>query len=256
LDNAVLQYNFFPHYYIETKDVYETILCECLNQSKKTVSLFGGKFSRITNQENKQPDVIADTSGYEIDFKMMISEQLKEFQSRTSPIAQELAPGVKSYSYPPSLKKKVVLLWNCCRNIDDNRLKELRNKRDMESKAVTHFFDKVINQDKNILLFIPVFFSTIDKNLCPEDQFKAIFQEISSTTSFIYEFRNKNKSGFDTFIIYAINIPQNKELSFVISKFTSNGLELIDTVRFFSLATTQQLSLDNDCKGVNFKLIE
>ena len=24
MDNAVLQYNFFPHYYIETKDVYET----------------------------------------------------------------------------------------------------------------------------------------------------------------------------------------------------------------------------------------
>ena len=48
------------------------------------IGLCGGNFSLIKDQCNKQPDVIADNSGYEIDFKMMISETLKEFQSRTA----------------------------------------------------------------------------------------------------------------------------------------------------------------------------
>lgn len=35
MENAILQYNFFPHCYTSNKDVYEPILCECLNKSKK-----------------------------------------------------------------------------------------------------------------------------------------------------------------------------------------------------------------------------
>lgn len=235
--------------------MYETILCECLNKSNKVIKLFGGKFSRILNQENKQPDVIADNTGYELDFKLTISEPLKEFQSRTAPTVEEIFPGVKSYSNPQQLKKKVVLLWNCCRNMDETRLQALRKKSDMEAKAVTHFYDKVINQNKNILLFIPVFFSTIDKTLCADMQFETIFQEISSTTEFIYEFRNKNKEGYDTFIIYVINIPEEKEFTFVISKFTEKGLELIDKVRFFDLKSTQKLASENDCYGVGFRIM-
>ncbi len=127
MENAILQYDFFPHYYTSNKDIYEPILCECLNKSKKMIDLCGGKFSLIKNQCNKQPDVIADNSGYEIDFKMMISETLKEFQSRTAPIAQEIAPGVKAFHNPPQLKKKVVLIWNCCRNIHPSQLRRVNN---------------------------------------------------------------------------------------------------------------------------------
>ena len=245
MQNAVIQYDFFPHYYISDKNTYEMILCECINKSKKMIDLCGGKFSIIVDQHNKQPDVVSDISGYEIDFKLMISETLKEFQSRTAPIAEEIAPGVKAIYNPPSLKKKVVLLWNCCRNIDDSRLQYLRTQKDMEAKAVTHFFDKVLNTNKNILLFFPVFFSTVDKSLSSEMQYETIFNEVSSTTSYIYEYRNKFCSGFDTYVIYAINIPNQNEFTLIISQCTSNGLKIIDTVRFFSLETVQKLALEN-----------
>lgn len=245
MENAVLQYDFFPHYYISNKDTYELILCECLNKSEKMVNLCGGKFTLITNQCNKQPDVISENMGYKIDFKMMISETLKEFQSRTAPIAQEIAPGVKAFHNPPQLKKKVVLIWNCCRNIDDTRLQYLRTQKDMEAKAVTHFFDKVINTDKNILLFIPVFFTTVDQSLPTEMQYETIHSEISATTSYIYDYRNEKSNGYDTFIVYAVNIPDKKEFSMIIAKFTANGLEIIDRVSFFSLESVQKLAIEN-----------
>lgn len=245
MENAVIQYDFFPHCYISDKNTYESILCECINRSKNMIDLCGGKFSIIVDQHNNQPDVVSDISGYEIDFKMMISETLKEFQSRTAPIAQEIAPGVKAFHNPPPLKKKVVLLWNCCRNIDDSRLQYLRTQKDMEAKAVTHFFDKVLNTNKNILLFFPVFFSTVDKSLSVEMQYETIFKELSTTTSYIYKYRNKFCNGFDTYVIYAVNIPNQKEFTFVISKCISNGLKMIDTINFFSLETVQKLALEN-----------
>lgn len=245
MENAILQYDFFPHYYTSNKDVYEPILCECLNKSKKMVGLCGGNFSLIKNQCNKQPDVMADNSGYEIDFKMTISETLKEFQSRTAPIAQEIAPGVKAFHNPPQLKKKVVLIWNCCRNTDDSRLQYLRTQKDMEAKAVTHFFDKVINTDKNILLFIPVFFTTVDQTLSPEKQYETIHKELSTTTSYIYNYRNQKSKGYDTYIVYAVNIPDKKEFSLIIAKFTANGLEIVDRVSFFSLESVQKLATEN-----------
>ena len=241
MENAILQYDFFPHYYTSNKDIYELILCECLNKSKKMIDLCGGKFSLIKNQCNKQPDVIADNSGYEIDFKMMISETLKEFQSRTAPIAQEIAPGVKAFHNPPQLKKKVVLIWNCCRNMDDARLQYLRTQKDMEAKAVTHFFDKVINTDKNILLFIPVFFTTVDQSLSAEIQYETIHKELSETTSYI----NEKCNNYDTYIVYAVNIPNKKEFSLIIAKFTANGLEIVDRVSFFSLESVQKLAIEN-----------
>ena len=82
----------------------------------------------------------------------------------------------------------------------------------MEAKAVTHFFDKVINTDKNILLFIPVFFTTVDQSLPAEIQYETIHKEISATTSYIYDYRNEKSNGYDTYIVYAVNIPDKKRV--------------------------------------------
>ena len=163
--DSLLEYSFLEHFYTSSKDVYETIICECLNKSENMAQLTGGSFSLIKEQSNKQPDVASQVTGYSIDFKMIIAESLKEFQSRTAPIIQEIVPGVKSIIKPPSFKKNVLLLWNCCRNMNEERLEKLRNRRDTESKAVTHFFDKVLLTKKNILLFLPVYFSTVNKSL-------------------------------------------------------------------------------------------
>ena len=116
--------------------------------------------------------------------------------------------------------------------MDDTRLQYLRTQKDMEAKAVTHFFDKVINTDKNILLFIPVFFTTVDQSLPAEIQYETIHKEISATTSYIYDYRNEKSNGYDTYIVYAVNIPDKKELSLIIAKFTANGLEIVYKVLY------------------------
>ena len=63
---------------------------------------------------------------------------------------------------------------------------------------------------KNILLFLPVYFSTVDKLLTPQLQFDYIFEELSNTTNFIYEYKQKYCSDYDTYIIYSKNCKQKK----------------------------------------------
>ena len=99
---------------------------------------------------------------------------------------------------------------------------------------------------ENILLFIPVYFTTVNKNISSEEQYENVFNEISSSTQFIYEFRNKHCTGYDTFLVYIVNIPQNKEFSFIICKYESEGLKFIDKVRMFSLKSTLSLAIDNE----------
>lgn len=102
----ILKYTVMKNCYIANKTVYEAILCECLNKSVEMLKIGGGEFLLITEQGSGQPDVIVESTGYTIDFKMMISETYKEFMSRTAPVIQEFIPGVRAYSKPPSFRKK------------------------------------------------------------------------------------------------------------------------------------------------------
>lgn len=52
----------------------------------------------------------------------------------------------------------------------------------MEAKAVTHFLDKVINKQKNTLLFVPVYFTTVDRTISSKEQYDQAFKELSSST--------------------------------------------------------------------------
>lgn len=240
-----LKYNFIQHFYIADKETYEAILCECLNKSNKMIDLLGGEFTPISKQSEGQADVVAKKSQYELDFKMMISESLKEYQVHSEPIIEEITRGVKISCNPEPLKKKILLIWNCCRNLTAERLQELRQENDMEGKAVVHFFDKVINKKKHILLFIPVYFSTVEEELKPSEQFDAIFMELSITTQYIYEYREQNCKGYDTFIAYIANILPKNEKFFVFAQFTRGGLVYIDKVAMSSLAKILKLKEEN-----------
>lgn len=44
-----------------------------------------------------------------------------------------------------------------------------------------------------------------------------------------------------------MKISQNREFSFIISKFTSNGLKFIGKVDMFSLENVIKLKTDNEC---------
>lgn len=115
----------------------------------------------------------------------------------------------------------------------------------MESKAVVHFFDKVLNKPKNILLFIPLYITTVNKDLSPEEQFKTILSELSQTMRYIYEYRHQKHAEYDTFLIYLINIPQYNQFELIITKFTALGFDYIDTVPLFSLKTAVSLAREN-----------
>lgn len=242
---TVLEYMFLQDFFIANKGIYEQLLCECLNKSIQMSKFVGGNFTLIDNQENGQADVVSNDTGYEIDFKLMISETLKEYQVLSAPIIKELEPSIKAAYASKPIKKKVVLLQNACRDITEQRLNELRGKHDMESKAVVHFFDKVLNKPKNILLFIPLYITTINKDLSPEEQFDLILSELSQTMRYIYEFRHQKQSEYDTFLIYLINIPQCNQFELIITKFTAIGLDYIDTVPLFSLKTAVTLAQEN-----------
>lgn len=244
MNDSLLKYIVLENYYIASKVVYEPILCECLNSSSKMIELSGGRFSLVLEQNNKQPDVRAENTGYEIDFKMAIAESYKEFLSRTAPIIQEIAPGVKAFCPQPKLTKKVLLLWNCCRNMSEEKLHQLRSQNDMESKNVCHFFDKVINCSKNILLYLPICFETVREDLTAEEQIETIFRELSDTTQFIFEFRANQQSVFDTYLVYLVRTSKNSQY-FVISKFTESGLYYIDNVDMFSLESISKLRANN-----------
>lgn len=238
----VLEYSFFPNYYIAKKEVYKNWLCESINLSKKFTNSYGNNFELIKEQSNGQADVISKDTNYEIDFKLMISNTLKEFLSLSAPIIEEIAPGVKIYSQPRQIEQKAVLLQNSCRDINKDKLEKLRKRNDVESKEVIHFFDKVLNKSKNILLLIPLYITTIDKNLSPDEQLKTVFSELSDTLQYIYEFRCEKQPNYDTFLFYILNIPQNRKFYLVMSKFSSSGLILIDSISFFSLKSIISIS--------------
>lgn len=240
----VIKYNFLEHFYIADKETYESILCECLNASEVMVSQFGGKFSVITEQSNGEADVKAEQSGYEIDFKLMISESLKEFQKHAAPVIDEIYPGVKCIAPGKHQQKKILLLSNACRDMTEGKLSSLRGMKDMESKAVLHFFEKVLKKNKNILLFVPAYFKTVDTNLTSEQQQKLIINELSVTTRFIVEFREKNCGSFDTYLVYLESVEQVNY--FVIAKFDSDGLLFVDRVRMKDLEIIRSLKEYNE----------
>ena len=240
-----IQYTFLEQFYTPNKKVYESILCECLNKSEKMTKLTGGNFELIKEQSDSQPDVVSLNSGYTIDFKLMISESLKEFQNITAPVIYEIAPGCNIIGAQKPLTKKVLLLWNCCRYMNEIRLTELRQRRDEEAKSVIHFFDKILLTQKNILIFFPLYFSTVDGTLDAQTQFQRIFDELSTSTEYFYQHRQKYCPEFDTYICYLVKILDTREPYFIIAQLTATGLCYIDTIPMFSLENISNLLTDN-----------
>ena len=90
----VIEYTFLEHYYISPKERYESILCELINHSSAFTKIGGGSFEQIKIQNSSQPDVIVPTSGYSLDFKLMISESLAEFRNLSRPRTHATIPSM------------------------------------------------------------------------------------------------------------------------------------------------------------------
>lgn len=237
----IIKYDFLEHYYIASKHEYEGILCELINRSSAFIKIGGGIFEQIKIQNSSQPDVIVPTSGYSLDFKLMISESLAEFRNLSKPHVVEMVPGVKIHQPGKKIKQKAVIFPNAIRDITEEQLTSYRKEKDVASKSIVHFFDKKLNIPKHIFLFLPLYVSTVDKTLSPDLQFDLIRKDFSDTLQYIHSYRNMNQPGFDTYFVYILNIAKIRKLSFVLTQFTDSGLCVLDTVDMFSLKTVQHL---------------
>lgn len=228
-----IEYGFLPDFFYSSKKVYENILCELLNKSSYFAD---GKFHLIENQSKGEPDVINDKTAYSLDFKLMISQSFAELQKI-----------IKKTGGTVSLKKKpeIVFMLNACRNMNSTKLKDYNKRNDVLSKTVSHFFEKNLNVSKNLLLFIPLFITTVDSALSKEEQFELIHREFSETLNYIHSYRVDTQKTFETFIVYIVNIHNTAYFTFVVSKFTDNGLKTIDKVDMFSLESVLDVAVEN-----------
>lgn len=238
---AVIKFDFLEHYYIEKKERYESILCELINRSPAFNRIGGGAFQQISVQNEGQPDVIAPASGYSLDFKMMISQTLAEFRNLSKPRFVEISPGVKTQQAGREVTQEAVIFPSAIRNITEEQLIKYRKENDRISKSIVHFFDEVLNVSKHILIFLPLYVSTVDKTQPSNIQFDQILTEFSDTLQYIHTYRSLNQSDFDTFFAYIVRTTKTRKPSFVIARFADSGLCLLDTVDMFSLHAVSNL---------------
>lgn len=234
----VVQYNFWQYFYYGDTQIYELILCECINKSEKMRAIGGGEFTRITDQPHGQND--AEAEKYSLDFKLMVSSSLAEFQSVSSNKVYEPIEGVRMFSGGKQTSQRVVLLLNACRNINREKLDDYKNMKDAASKEVVRFFEKTLKKPKNLFIFLPAYVSSVNQELPIPEQYNVIQKDLSDTLGYIFDYRQEHQPRYDTYFSYVANIPSIKKFDIVITTFTQDGLLEIDRVNMFSLKTVQQ----------------
>lgn len=237
---ANLQYGFLEYfYYGNTKDC-ERILCDCLNQSSRMKQIGGSEFKLISEQHNRQNDV--EALEYSLDFKLMVSESLAEFQSLSTKKAYEIEKGVYAFTPGKRIQQKAVMLLNMCKSLTKEKLSNYRLKTDKASRSTVRFFDGILDTPKNLFVFFPAYIQTIDQSLPADEQYSLIQNELSETLKYIYIFRKERQPSFDTFFAYITNIPFDYKFTMVINSFTESGLQELDKVDYFSLPSVQEIA--------------
>lgn len=247
MQTTSLQYGFLEYFYYGNKKNYEKILCECLNASPAMKKIGGGTFSLVEQQHDKQDDVTA--LNYSLDFKLMISQSLAQFQSIITPKANIDKHGISHLVPGKSCKQKAVFLLNMCRNINETLLTEYRikaqgsdhNHKDKPYKEIVYFFDKTLNTPKNLLLFFPAYIETVDFSLTKAQQFSSIHNELSHTLKYLFEFRKAQQPNYDTYFVYIVSVHNCCNFFMVINQFSDSELILLDYVDYFSLSTVRNI---------------
>lgn len=239
----VIQYVFLEYCYYGNTRVYESILLECLNKSEKMKQIAGGTFRSIASQAHGECDVC--TNEYSLDFKLLISPSLAEFQSLASPKVCEIASGVYAHINGKKIEQRVVLLLNACRNITPELLNIYRSQKERLSKDVVRLFDQTLSRNKNLFIFLPAYLSAVNQSLDYDQQFEAIRQDLSESLEGMFRFREKQHSRNDTYLAYIANIPEKQDFSVVILRWNGFELEEIDRVFWFSLPSVREIAERN-----------
>lgn len=185
----VVQYSFLQYFYYGDTKISESILCECVNKSAKMKAIGGGEFKRITKQAHGEND--AETDTYRLDFKLMVSSSLAEFQGISSAKVYEPIEGVRMLSPGKQTSQRVVLLLNACRNINREKLDDCKKMNDAASKEVVRFFEKTLKKPKNLFIFLPAYVSSVNQELPISEQYNIIQKDLSDTLGYIFDYRQE-----------------------------------------------------------------
>lgn len=204
---------------------YEIYIREFINESSYFLALSNGqRYEAPQSESNKEPDAISDR--YKLDFKLMVATSRMEANSILSGSITKYGEG--AYGFGASKvhgEMRCILLCQALRYKSISELEEIKlgNTKSLDERDIKDFL-KVLQTEKNVLLFLPFEFSYSEEDT-EDDGVKGIAQAIYFDLRASIAYReNKLAQSYDT---YAATIYKDKVRFF---KLSSNGADYIDSV--------------------------
>lgn len=169
---------------------YEQILIDLLNRSKM-VEEKGGFFHHNDIQNNKECD--ASNGIYDIDFKLLVNENTMKTKDKMEISTSELSKGVTAYHEGEGSEPIYVISYL-------QFLSKMKNvNKDDKFYSLINNLIKLINIDKNILLFIPEDIY-IHENCSDQKTINTIFNSIIDVFINIKKYKYTKKDLYVCFI--------------------------------------------------------
>lgn len=238
----ILKYSLMQPYFMFPKENYESILCELINKTC-LCSRFDEKFFLCTSQSNGEDDVYTESKRYSLDFKMMIAQNMAQFLNETKNEYVKIGNAIVSYGKNSS-PREVISLYPACKNINKEKLENLKTQSDKIAKYIKHFFYTVLSKNKNILIFLPSYFIINTSSSTDEYEIEVLLQQMFLNLKYIKEFRDEYAKNKDTFFVFVIKNEINKSKFFILSEFMDNKLNFIGKVNFYELESVNRCKPD------------
>ena len=246
--NRCMRTKLLPAYLIkrwyvqgESKCNYEIYLLELLNCSRWFDQHFPGGFTAPISEARGEDD--ANNYAYHLDFKLFGAQTAIKARNLLSPSITKLQNGITIYGESKSNETiTATRIHVAFRRRSFSDLIELLDKQDYADLTIeesdVYAALKVLETQKNILLFYPVSFE-FDKEAGAINDKEAV--ELISTAMNMdfksaFEFRKNKAKELDTFLTCIYND------EFLMYKITDNQMKLIDTIKATNLPTFVELS--------------
>lgn len=215
---------------------YEKYLVELINNSDYFLQLGKSKYQHPKVENNGENDAIADD--YSLDFKLAASSSMLQAKSILTP--QVFINGALTLHSVPKVQDgcvQSVWLHTALRDKKLDDLQMIRNKKTKECSFIekdVQSFLKVLETNKNILLFIPYEFS-FDNKISFENAVNSINEGIKSDFTVACKYRIGIVTNKDTFFCCVY------DKSMLFFKFRKDDLLFIESVSLNTSPIYQKL---------------
>lgn len=215
------------------KKNYEPLLLECLNHIPFFSEKSGGGFSAPKSEYNGQCDAIGK-NGYNLDFKLLLSQEGAQNVNETRLTKEPLCKGVtmsgpsKAFMRGESLQFPNMwgFLVSHSFSLNENNEIVLADKPDGNMKETIKSFNKMVCTKKNLIFFLPTRLVIQDSHGNPIEVLRNRAKEALSIVS---KARIKLSPDFETY--YALLI--NKEMILLSEEFTQVGCIELTSLQFW-----------------------